>query len=270
MIRVNSRAMLRNLGILLFASLAFAPAVCQTVSSKQADIGQWVQHLMDVEVGFEKMVPQGTSIQAKEVSRGGKSGKDLIVKYHIFVTGVPANTLFKCVHWPVNSDGPTARLEGISVGKDGILMCAGRTAEQCGDPNKPDDPIEFTSMPLKGEPTRMAFISPDIEIGTVIVPDPVEASDRGCSLTAKRMTRAFDLAFLSGSGYAPNSDIHYKVSSEMTSDFVVKSDSNGTIRVSVIPFPGKKTEGTARVKVMESNCAPEVSWNWGPIRATHQ
>jgi hypothetical protein len=203
---------------------------------------------MDIEVGFEKMVPPGTSIQAKEVSRRGKSGKDLVVQYHIFVTGVPANSLLKSVDWAVNSDGPTARLEGNSVGKDGMLMCAGRTAEQCGDPNKPDDPIEFTFMPLKGEPTRIAFMSEDLKIGIVVVPDPVEASDRGCTLTAKRMTRAFELAFVSGSGYAPNSDIHYKVFSEMTSDSVVKSDSNGTIRVSVIPFPGKKTDGTARVR----------------------
>lgn len=257
--------MRRNLRIVLLASLAFAPAFCQTVSSTQADIGQRVNKLMDIEVGFEGMVPPGTSIQAKEVSRRGKSGQDLVVQYHIFVTGVPATTLFKYVDWAVNSDRPTARLEGISVGKDGILMCAGRTAEQCGDPKKPDDPIEFTSMPLKGEPTRMAFISQGLKIGIVVVADPVEASDRGCSLTAKRMTRAFDLAFLSGSGYAPSSDIHYKVVSEMSGDYVVKSDSSGTIRVSVIPFPGTKNEGTARVKIMEPNCAPEVSWKWGPI-----
>ena len=260
----------RTVGIFLFATLAFVPAICQTVSSTQAEIGQRVQHIMDIEVGLENMVPPGTSIQAKEVSRKGKSGEDLVVQYHIFVTGVPENILFKHLDWPVNADRPTARLEGISVGKDGILMCAGRTAEECGDPNKPDDPIEFTSMPLKGEPARMAFISPDVKIGIVIVPDPIEASDKGCSLTAKRMTRAFDLAFLSGSGYPPNTDIHYRVSSEMTSDFVVKSDGTGTIRTSVIPFPGKKSEGTAKVKIMESNCSPEVSWHWGSIRATHQ
>jgi hypothetical protein len=144
-------------------------------------------------------------------------------------------------------------------------MCAGRTAEHCGDPQKPDDPIEFTSIPLKGEPSRLAFVSSDLKIGIVIVQDPVEAADKGCTLTAKRMTKAFDLAFISGAGYAPNTDIHYKVLSEMTSDFVVRSDSGGAIRVSVIPFQGKKKEGTARVKIMESNCSPEISWNWGPI-----
>ncbi len=225
---------------------------------------------MDIEVGLESMVPPGTSIQAKEVSRKGKSGQDLVVQYHVFVTGVPANTLFKYLDWPVNADRPAARLEGISIGKGGILMCAGRAAEDCGDPTKPDDPIEFTSMPLKGEPTRMVFISPDVKIGIVVVPDPVEASDKGCGLTAKRMTRAFDLAFLTGSGYPPNTDIHYRVSSEMTSDFVVKSDNTGTIRTSVIPYPDKKSEGTVTVKIIESNCGPEVSWKWGPIQTAQK
>ena len=250
--------------ICLLTTVAFTSAFCQTPTS-QADLGKRVQNLMSIEVGFEKMVPAGTSIKAIEVSRRGTSGKNLVVQYHIFVTGAPANTLFKYVDWAVNADAPTERLEGISVGKDGILMCAGRVPEQCGDSSKRDDPIEFTSMPLKGEPTRMAFISPDVKIGIVIVPDPVEASDKGCTLTALRMTRNFELAFLSGKGYPPNTDVHYRVSSEMTSDFVVKSDSTGTIRTSVIPFPAKKTKGTASVKIVEPTCAPQVSWNWGVI-----
>jgi hypothetical protein len=210
-------AMPRRIQTLLFATLAFSSAISQTAPSTPTELAERVQKLMDIEVGFEKMVPAGTSIQAKEVSRRGKSGKDLIAQYHIFVTGLPANSLFKYVDWPVNAERPTARLEGISVGKDGILMCAGRTDEECGDPQKPDEPIEFTATPLKGEPTRIAFVSPDVKIGIVIVADPVDGSDKGCTLNAKRMTRLFDLAFLSGDGYAPNSDIHYKVSSEMTS-----------------------------------------------------
>lgn len=257
----------RAFRIFLFSTLAFSSAFCQT-SISQADIGERVQQLMQVEVGFEKMLPAGTSITAKEVLRRGTSGKDLAVQYHIFVTGVPANTLFRYVDWPVNADRPTARLEGISIGRDGILMCAGRTPEQCGDPNKPDDPIEFTSMPLKGEPTRMAFISPDVKIGIVIVADPVEASDKGCTLTALRMTRNFELAFISGGGYPPNTDIHYRVSSETTSDFVVKSDSTGTIRTSVIPFSAKKKQGTAKVRIMERTCTPELSWEWGQFESS--
>lgn len=64
----------------------FLPA--QDIGATQGEIAQRVQHLMSVEVGFEEMVPPGTSIEAKEISRNGKSGNDLIVRYHIFVKGV--------------------------------------------------------------------------------------------------------------------------------------------------------------------------------------
>jgi hypothetical protein len=231
----------------------------------QSSVAQRVQHLMSIEVGFEQMVPPSTSIEAKEVSREGKSGNDLVVKYHIFVKGAPLGTLFKCLNWPPNAEKPSVTLEGISIGKDGILMCAGRNPEQCGDPQKPDDPIEFTVLPMKGEPSRFAFVSSDIRIGTVMVADPIEAKDKTCTISLVRLTRAFDLAFLSGAGYAPNTDVHYTVSSEMTSNFVVKADSNGTIRVGVIPYPGKKKQGTASVKISETTCSPEASWEWGPI-----
>ena len=237
----------------------------QDSATKQSEITQRIQHLMDVEVGFEQMVPSGTSIEAKEVSRKGHSGKDLIVQYHIFVKGLSPDALLQYMDWPINADKPSLRLEGISVGKDGILMCAGRTPEQCGDSKKPDDPIEFTAIPRKGEPTRIAFVSQSIKIGTVIVPDPIEATDKGCTLSAVRLTPKFDLAFLSGKGYPPNTDVHYRVSSEMTNNFIIKSDSSGTIRVSVIPYGGKKNKGTVNVKVTETACSPELSYEWGTI-----
>ncbi len=121
---------------------------------KQSDVTQRVQRLMDIEVGFAQMVPSGMSIEAKEISRKGTSGHDLNVQYHIFVKGAPGGTLFQEIQWPVNADKASAVLAGISTGKDGILMCAGRTPEQCGDTKKPDDPIEFVSRPKRGEPIR--------------------------------------------------------------------------------------------------------------------
>jgi hypothetical protein len=257
---------MRRLSVILLAIILVASfAKSQDSTAKQNDLSQRVQRLMDIHVGFEQMIPSGTSIEAKEISRTGRSGSDLIVKYHILLKGIPADTLFQYIDWPVNAEKATARLGGISLGKNGILMCAGREPEQCGDPKKPDDPIDFILMPRKGEPTRLAFISKDVKIGTVIVPDPIRADDKGCTLSAVRLTPKFELAFLSGSGYPPNTDLHYRVSSEMTSDFVIKSDSNGTIRVSVIPYPGKKAKGKVSVKVTESMCFPELSYAWGTI-----
>lgn len=247
----------------LFVSVGIANA--QDPQS-QTSVEQRVQHLMSIEVGFEQMVPAGMSIAAKEVSRKGNSGKDLVVKYHIFVKGAPPNTLFEALNWPPTAEKPSLIMQGISVGRDGILMCAGSNAEQCGDPAKPDDPIEFTVLPMKGEPSRLAFVSSDIRIGTVLVADPIETKDKACSIKLVRLAKFFDLAFMSGSGFSPNTDVHYTVSGpEMTNNLVVKSDSNGVIRVGVIPYPGKKKLGTAKVRIDETACSQEVSWEWGPI-----
>ena len=245
--------------------LSVGSTASQDSAVKQNDLAELVRHLMDVQVGFTQMVPPGMSIEAKEISREGKSGDNLVVQYHIFVKGAPSDALFQEIQWPVTADKPSAALEGIAIGKDGILMCAGRTPEQCGDAKKLDDRIEFITMPRKGEPTRLAFVSPKIKIGTVIVPDPVETHDKGCSLSAVRLTQKFELAFLSGSGYPANTDVHYRVSSEMTTEFIIKSDSSGNIRVSVIPYPGKKSSGRVTVKITETKCSPEVSYEWGKL-----
>jgi hypothetical protein len=245
--------------------LLLRSAASQGSDVKQIDVAQRVQQLMDIEVGFAQMVPSGMSIEAKEISRKGKSGDNLNVQYHIFVKGAPADALFQEIQWPVNADKASVALAGISIGKDGILMCAGRTPEQCGNVKKPDDPIEFVTSPKKGEPIRLAFFAQTVKIGTVIVPDPIEANDKGCTVSAVRLTPEFNLAFLSGTGYAPNTDVHYRVSSEMTNDHVVKSDSGGAIRVSVIPYPSNKKQGKVTVKIIEPKCSPELSYEWGPV-----
>jgi hypothetical protein len=245
--------------------LLSVPFVFSQDSAPQNELAQRVQHLMDVQVGFERMVPAGMSIKAQEISRTGESGKNLVVRYHIFVQSVPSDTLFRQIEWPVNAEKPSSPLWGISVGKGGILMCAGRAPEDCGDPKKPDDPIEFITTPRKGEPARFAFVAPNIKIGIVIVPDPITSSDGGCTLSAVRLTSGFELAFLFGSGYPPTTDIHYRVFSETTNDEVVRSDDTGKIRAGLIPHTGNKDKGTVHVKIQGQKCSPELSYEWGTI-----
>ena len=252
-----------NLALLL---LAYVPAICgqSAPAVDQNALNQQVQQMMSVEVAFEQMLPPGTSIEAKEIYRERQPGKGLIVKYHIFIKGVPPDTLFQQLSWPVNADKPTAALPGISVGKDGLLICAGRREGQCGEPSNPDDPIDFVINPLRGEPSRFAFVSeqkPDLRIGTVLTPDPVQATDKGCTLSVVRLTPQFELGFFEGSGYPPNTDVHYRFSTDQSIERTIKSDAKGVIRIGLLP--PSKNPGTARFKIMEPTCSPEVSYEWG-------
>jgi hypothetical protein len=79
--------------ILLLVVVVALFARSQDSTAQQNDLSQQVQRLMDIHVGFAQMIPSGTSIEVKEISRTGKSGSDLIVKYHIFIKGVLGNGL---------------------------------------------------------------------------------------------------------------------------------------------------------------------------------
>jgi hypothetical protein len=80
-------------------------------------------------------------------------------------------------------------MEGLSLLQDGLISCAGRTPEQCGDPNKIDDPVELTFNPATGEVFRMALISQNqkTKLFFAIVPDPVTKSHNGCVIEAIRL-----------------------------------------------------------------------------------
>jgi len=106
------------------------------------------------------MSTPGVSAEIREVSRANSNGR-LEVQYHVFVTGAPKDQNYTMVSWPINARGPSALMEGLSLLKDALISCAGRTPEQCGDPNKKDDPVELTFYSATGEVFRMALISQD-------------------------------------------------------------------------------------------------------------
>lgn len=99
-----------------------------------------------------KLSSPGAAIRAKEVERQGS-----LVRYQIYVSGLPSTELYTALSWPITQAKPSTVMEGVSLGKDGIAMCAGRTPEQCGDSSKKDDPIDFVFNAGKGEPYPPRF-----------------------------------------------------------------------------------------------------------------
>ena len=146
-----------------------------------------------------EMSTPGVTAEIREYSRTNVDGR-LAVRYHVFVTGAPKDQNYTMVSWPINARGPSALMEGLSLLKDGLISCAGRTPEQCGDPNKIDDPVELTFNPATGEVFRMALISQDqkTKLFFAIVPDPVTKSDNGCVIEAIRLLPKHELVLLRG------------------------------------------------------------------------
>ena len=190
------------------------------------------QKLAKAHAGWTRLSRAGASLEAKETLREGS-----VVQYHLFVHGLPADRLYQLYSWPVSVPEPTVQMEGISIGKDGLLICAGRTPAQCGDPSKKDDPIELTFSPVKAEPFRVAFISGEARVAIVLEPDPIENKHKGCNLKVVRLLPGFELAYFAGSGFAPNTKVEFDSQSyDEVHRLEEMTNADGNLQFAMLPF----------------------------------
>ncbi len=238
--------------------LAPIPSFSQTdVDTRAAEISK---ALVNGHVAWRtKLSSTGASIQAKEVERQGS-----LVKYYLTVSGLPTDELYAVMSWPVGQQKPTTIMEGISIGKDGTLICAGRKPEQCGDPSKKDDPVDFGFEPAKGEPYRLALVSGEYRAAIVIVPDPIVAKDKDCTLSVERLLPHFELAWFSGSGFPPNSEASFEGESYGEKHPIkAKSDTAGNLQFAIMPGVTGHQKGTTIVKGIGVKCSPSLKFEWG-------
>jgi hypothetical protein len=226
----------------------------------EARSAERTQALMRGHVAWKtKLSSPGASIRVKEVGRQGS-----VVQYHLYVAGLPSDKLYTAASWPVTQAKPSPLMEGVSLGKDGIVMCAGRTPEQCGDSSKKDDPIEFTFNAAKGEPYRLALVAGDDKVAVVVVPDPIMAKDKGCTLSVERLLPHFEVTYIAGSGFPPNSDVSFDAQSYDEKHPVnTKTDSEGNLQFALLPFVAGHHKGTTTIKGVGTTCSPSIKFEWG-------
>lgn len=206
-----------------------------------------------------KLSSEGVSINAKEVERHGG-----VVKYRLLVSGLPTDELYSVMSWPVGQQKPATIMQGVSIGKDGILICAGRTAEQCGDPAAKDDPIDFAFKPAKGEPYRLAVVSGEHRAAIDIVPDPIVGKDGNCYLSVERLLPHFELAYFTGSGFPPEGEAAFQGESYGEKHTIkAKADSAGNLQFALMPGVSGHQKGTTLVKGISMKCSPSLKFEWG-------
>ena len=266
--------------VAVFSSVAAA----QPEKTDFASLAQIAPELIRLQNQFEQMVPAGVTIEAREISRKGASGKDLDVRYNIYVKGAPPDAIFREIQWPVDQQHHIGGITGLTLNAEGEMICAGRAPEQCHNGTSLDSPMVFAAIkPLKGEPRRFAFISGKLNIPISIVPDPIEAMDNGCKLTAIRLSAKFELALIEGRGFPPNADVHLDSSKNggkgvtvivdndanvtshpnVAETAVIKTDANGSFQASILQNTGQFPVGTEDVAARTAHCATAISYTWG-------
>ncbi len=208
-----------------------------------------------------KISTPGATITAKLGSRDGS-----IFRYNFYVTGLPAGRLYDVVAFPLTEMQPVTVQEGVSLGKDGIVMCTGKQEGECDDPSGDHGVVNFAMNPAKGEPFRFALVneSQNLRATVVIIPDPILATDKGCTLSAVRLLPHFEVTYFSGAGYSPNADVTFASDSWGEKHTVkTRSDGNGAIRFAMMPAVAGHSGGTTRIKAAGMACAPSLTFDWG-------
>ncbi len=252
-------------GILVLTALTFPciPVPAWAQDSTEARAAQLAQSLITQhEAWRSKLSTPGASIQARESGR-----EDGNVLYWLYVTGLPADQLYTVLTWPVTQSKPSTQLEGVSLGKDGLVSCTGRLPGECDDPDtspKDHGTVDFAMHPVKGEPYRFAVVNGDSRATIIIVPDPIAAKDKGCTLEVVRLTPGFELAYFTGSGYPPNAEVTFEGESYGEKHQVkTKADSEGTVHFAIMPSVAGHSGGTTRMAATGLACAPKLKFDWG-------
>lgn len=187
------------------------------------------------------------------------------MRYNIIVKGAPRNQIYNLYSWPISARGPSEQTKGLSIGPDGLVICAGKTPDQCAG-EKEDDPVDFVLSPAKGEVFRMALVSADGETKVFFgaAPDPIIEKNNSCSLEVLRLMPKFELILMRGKGYRPNEDLlFFSKSYEESHEKQARADSDGGYLLALMPFVKDKQNGKTTLSLKGGACAPAVSFEWG-------
>lgn len=206
----------------------------------------------------------GTSAEMREIQRE-KRDDGLWLHYHVFGKGLPKDQLYNILQWPINSPEPLTLMRGVSIAADGLVVCEGRKPDQCRG-EKPDDEVSFTFHPAKAEPYRLALVSTDerTKVYFGLVPDPMLAVDRNCSLEIVRILPKFEVVMLRGNGFTPNASLAFTGTSHGEAQGrPLKSDQQGRILSVLLPFTKGEQAGVTDLTIKDANCAPKLTFEWG-------
>jgi len=202
-----------------------------------------------------------TSIALKEASRSGG-----LIRYRIYAQGLPSQSKYVLMNWPVTQLKPIEVTRGVMLDKTGLAYCAG-TQASCGTPSNPQGPVEIVVTPVPGEPLRAGLVSmddPRIRALVKIVPIPNQTENRGCSLSSVLLTPQGALVIVEGRGFEPGRQITIESASgdeRLTS--TARAGEDGRYVYPILPFRKGLQSGTTAVQFKTPECTPSLTFEWG-------
>jgi hypothetical protein len=235
--------------------------------AQQADPTQTASNMLNVTRQWldGKLSTPGVTAKLREKEPPTQDHGVKVSRYNMIIDGAPKDQTYDLISWPISSAKPVESLKGLSIGADGVVVCAGKRPDQCVG-EKEDDPFNLVFPTLPGEVVRLALVSSDqkTKVFVATVPDPITAKSGPCSIEVIRLMPQFALAFIRAKGYAANEEIIFSTKSYGESHQQdVKSDSEGNAIWGILPAVKGKQSGKTNVSAKGGNCTASISFDWG-------
>jgi hypothetical protein len=236
-----------------------AVLVCFSCKAQVTDeLGKLVNSIS--EWGDELNSP-GTKLKAHLTTKQAKNGVDYGF-YDFYLTGAPADQVYTIFQWPLGKAAPETVMPAYISDNGRLCM----HAIGCHDTSGPYVMLAFLSFP--GLPHRIGIASEDkkYKAAITVIPNPIVAEDKGCSVAVIRAREDFSLAVLRGKGFQPNDQINYASNSageKMKGSF--RANEHGEFVMGFGPGVKGKLKGTDKIDFKAPGCAPSVSYDWGAL-----
>lgn len=215
-------------------------------------------------MNWDQSSTAGMTAEAQLIKQFEVNGK-AVMDYRLKVVGAPHDRFFTLMAWPVTLSQPVAAMEGLVVATDGTVGCPADSTKSCAEHIKGKE-LHLSYVPTTGEIYRHALVSEDHQarIFFSIVPEPMIASDKACSLEVVRLSPQFELVIVRGKGFAPGESLRFHTESyQENHDAQVTADARGEFQAHVTPTVKGRVSGTTAVAVAGKNCSPNISFDWG-------
>jgi hypothetical protein len=207
----------------------------------------------------------GTKAEVLLLKKGDYQGKPM-ADYRVKISGAAPGGQYTLMAWPVMLEQPVVAMEGLAIAADGTVGCPASSTKSCAQRIKGAE-LHLTYVPSPGEIYRHALISEDHQtrIFFSIVPDPIVANDKACSLEVVRLSPQFELVVVRGKGFQPGEQLHFHTQSyQEIHDTAVTANALGEFGAGLTPTVKGRVAGSSTVLATGKNCAPTISFNWGP------
>lgn len=236
--------------------------VIAALSSSAQDLTPEIRAEIDRRINFQRnwdrvINSPGAELQAVDITPTD-ARKGRVLRFELHTRGLSQDLEYELAGLPTMASSPD---ELNSLGTVHIDKKDGRVM------NGPDDPFcVILADPAPGEPYRFAVISNDgkQKAAITLLPNPIEAGDKGCKVRVVRLMPKFELAFVQLTGFPGKTEVTFRGDSEgEIHEGPVKIDDEGYGDIAILPAKKGKSQGTMKIQITSPTCAPKVKFDWG-------